>query len=338
MAQAPTLHDVALRAGVSNSTVSRCFNHPDLVERTTLERVMAAAHDLGFAPNALARGLATGQSGIVGLIVPDITNPFFSLVARGCEDELRLHGLTLLLCNSDEQPDKEREIYRSLSSQHIDGLIYASNCGMPNHRAGHSSAQRAVPTVYIERSVDAPHVDAVYTDNESAGHLAAETLLRLGHRCVAVVTGFLNTVTSEIRLAAFRRRLAEGGVDLAPEQIIQGDFKLSGGSAAAPCILALQPRPTAIYTMTDLMAFGFLGRLAQHDVYVPQDISIISTDNLPISEFAVPALTTIHVPKYDLGREAARMLLSRLSRPLVPGRRKVLPVHLIERDSCRALA
>jgi LacI family transcriptional regulator len=337
MTRLATLKDVAELAGISVSTASRCLNHPYLLHPETVRKVEAAAEQLGFLPNALARGLVTGQSGIVGLIVPDITNPGFGFMARGCEDALREHGLMLIISNSDENADKELEILRTLETSQIDGLIYASNCGIPSDKKAHP-IQRRLPTVYLERSVEFPRIDGVFTDNESVARLAVEYLLKLGHQHIAVVTGFANTITTQVRQAALRRRLNEAGIELSESDILEGDFKLAGGQRAAEQLLKRSRLPTAVYVMNDLMAYGLIGSLASAGVGVPDEVSVLGTDNLPTSEFSVPPLTTIANPLYELGREGARLLMSRIERPALRGRRKYLPVRLVERGSCRPLA
>jgi LacI family transcriptional regulator len=287
--------------------------------------------------SALARGLATGRSGLVGMIVPDITNPGFGLTARGCEDELRAHGLNLLVCNSDEHADKELEICQLLQQQRVDGLIYSSNCATPMLPNGKTVIPRDVPAVYIERALDAPRIDGVYIDNEAAGRIAAEFILGMGHRDIAVVTGFANTITTQVRLQALRSALAVHGVDIPATHLIQGDFKLTGGRAAAEAILALPRLPTAVYAMSDLMAYGLMGRFAEAGLRVPDDISLVGTDDLPLSAAMVPPLTTLAAGLYELGQEAARLLLRRIKKPESPARRSIMPVHLVERASCKSL-
>jgi DNA-binding LacI/PurR family transcriptional regulator len=259
-------------------------------------------------------------------------------MARGCEDELRDHGLTLLVCNSDEQASKEVEIFVSLQQHHVEGLIYASNCADPRADERVAEARLLRPTVYIERAVDAPHIDGVFVDNDAVGKLAAETLIALGHRLIAVVTGYPNTISTQVRLSSFRSALFASGLLLPPEFVIEGDYKLSGGELAAMSLLQLAQRPTAVYCMSDLMAYGLMGRLSDAGVRVPDHLSVIGTGDLPLSAFTIPSLTTIATPLYDMGRTAAVRLMRRLVRPDARGQRTHMPVRLVRRQSCRALA
>jgi len=317
--------------------VSRCYNHPELVQPETLQRVNSASADLGYVRSALARGLATGRSGLVGMIVPDITNPAFGLTARGCEDELRSHGLNLLVCNSDERADKELEICLLLQQQRVDGLIYTSTAATPLLPNGQAVIPRDVPTVYTERPLDARHIDGVFMDNERAGAMAAEYLLRLGHRQLAVVTGLPNTITTQVRVKALRAALAAHGIEIPATHLISSDFKLQGGRRAADIVFSLRPRPTAVYCMSDLMAYGLIGRLAELGLSVPDDISVMGTDDLPLSAAMVPALTTVATDLYGLGKEAGRLLVRRMNKPDSPSHRSIMPVHLVERASCKSL-
>ncbi len=215
-----TIRDVADQAGVSKSTVSRCFNQPNLVDAETLERVLSVARDLGFYPNAMARGLATGKSGIVGLIIPDITNPYFGYIARGCSEELSTKNMTVALYSTSEESSREVSTRFLLQQQHVDGLIIISEAASVS-RLVESLPSFSSPTVYIEREPDSPAIDAVCFDNLGAAGLAADHLIGLGHRKIAIVTGLMNTTSGKNRLKGFIDSLQRSGIPLPAEYIIE---------------------------------------------------------------------------------------------------------------------
>ncbi len=331
-----TIRDVAARAGVSKASVSRALNQPESVSSATLERVLAAARELSYVPNAMARGLATGKSGIVGLIVPDSTNPVFAHIARGCADQLLAHGLTVALYNSDEQYARECALRLLNEQRQAEGLILASQAALPSGN-GEPSPATTLPTVYVERDPDGPRVDAVYIDNRQAARLACEHLLALGHRRIAIVTGLLGTVTGSGRLAGFVESLREAGIALPDRYVLEGNFKLEGGRKAAEELLALVEPPTAAFVSSDLMAYGLVSGLRERGWRVPEDVSVVGCYDLPMSSLFTPSLTTVHVPLHGIGRQAARLLLRRLQRPHRSSTVKVVPVVLTVRQSTRPM-
>jgi DNA-binding LacI/PurR family transcriptional regulator len=331
-----TIRDVAKRAGVSQATVSRVLNRPELVKEETRANVLKAAEELGFVPNRLARGLITGRSGLVALIVQDISNPYFALVAAGCEEELHRSGIIATLVGTSESLNEEERVRQILAERSIDGFIFVSSPASLD-AVEDRLIPNTIPTVYALRIPDAPHIDIVFPDNRQGACLACEHLASLGHHRVAIVTGQLETLSGQVRLEAFRECLNAKGIDLPPHYIIPGDFKLASGKAAAEQMLACDPLPTAVFVSSDLMAYAFIHTLAEAGVRVPEDISVIGFDDLPMSELFYPRLTTIWSPKRRLGAEAARLLVNRLENPDLPAQEVLLPVELKVRDSCRVI-
>lgn len=328
--------DVARRAGVSPATVSRVYNQPEIVSPGTRERVLSAAAELQYVPHAIARGLATGRSGVVGLIVPDITNPYFGHIARGCADVLNSRQITVALYNSDEQSSREHHMRLLVSQRQADGLIVASQAASISETA-EKLPEVGAPTVYVERRPDQPGIDAVLVDNRQAAKQAAEYLMALGHRRIATITGLMNTITGQDRFRGFVDRLAQAGIQTPDAYVVQADFKLEGAAAAARKIMALVDPPTAVFVASDLMAYGAIGEFVAHGWRVPGDISVIGCEDLPFSQYFVPTLTTIRVPIYDIGRRAAQLLMRRLQKPSRKPTIEVLGAELVARQStCRA--
>ncbi len=330
-----TIADVAREAGVSASTVSRVFNRPELVKEETREAVLKIAAELEFVPNRLARGLITGQTGLIALIVQDISNPYFGIVANGCEEELRKEGIAVALFSTSESLRAEEHYRRMLAERSVDGFIFISSPADAKSLGEHPTP---IPTVYVHRTPDGDHIDAVYTDDQQGSRLACEYLVGLGHRRIATVTGQLETITGATRLRAFREALASYGIDLPDQYVLPGDFKMEGGRQAAKQLVRADPRPTAVFIVSDLMAYAFVHSLAEEGVRVPADVSVVGFDDLPMSSLFYPSLTTIRSPKRGIGEAAARLLLERLEDPEAPPRTVVLPVELVERESCRSFA
>jgi LacI family transcriptional regulator len=327
-----TIRDVAVKAGVSKATVSRSFNQPDLVDGETLKRVLGVASEMGFYPNAMARGLVTGKSGIVGLIIPDITNPYFGYIARGCSDELSNKNLTVALYSTSEESSREYSTRYLLQQQHVDGLIIISEAASVS-RLVESLPSFSSPTVYIEREPDHPAIDAVCFDNVRAASLAADHLIGLGHRKIGIVTGLMNTTSGKNRLQGFVSSLQRAGIQIPENFIIEGDFKLEGGARAARKIMGLADPPTAIFVCSDLMAYGAMGEFLASGWRIPEKISIIGCEDLPFSSYFSPKLTTVKVPIYEIGVRAASLLIKRLKKPSMKGKREMLGVELAARQS-----
>lgn len=327
-----TIQDVARKAGVSVATVSRVFNQPEVVNTSTRERVLTAVKELSYHPNAAARSLVTGKSGVVGLIVPDITNPYFGYIARGCSDELNKKQITLALYNSDEELTREYYVRRLIQERQTDGLIVTSETASVSE-AIQNLQERKIPTVYIERRPDAPCVDAVYLNNPQAARLAVEHLLSLGHKKIAIITGLMNTLTGQERFQSFADALTSAGICLPDNYIIEGTFKLEAGVTAAHQILALSDPPTAVFVSSDLMAYGAIGEFIAHGWRVPEHISVIGCEDLPLSAYFSPKLTTIHVPIYDLGKRASILLMKRVEKPQRKSVSEVLNAELVVRQS-----
>lgn len=331
-----TILDVASKSGVSASTVSRAFNRPELVTEETRARVLRVAEELDFVPNSLARGLVTGRSGLVALFVQDISNPYFALVATGCEEELHQSGVAVTLCSTSESLTEEERFKRIFMERRVDGFIFVSSPA--DQESPEDPPLPAHPnTVYVQRFSDAPNIDSVCVDDRGGVELACDYLAGLGHHRIAIVTGQMETLSGQVRLKAFSDWMRTKGLDVPQGYVIPGDFKLESGQRAAQQLLACDPLPTAVFVSSDLMAYTLIHTLAKAGIGVPQDVSVIGFDDLPMSELFYPRLSTIWLPNTQLGAVAARLLLERLANPDLPGRQITLPVELKARDSCGSL-
>ena len=284
----------------------------------------------------LARSLRRRETRTIGLIVPDNSNPFFADVARAIEDAGFADGYSVILCNSDRSETKESAYVDVLLAKQVDGLILISSSDrlsrLPHILAAH------VPVVVVGRDLGDRPVSQVLVDNEQGGYLAGRYLVELGHRRIACIAGPSDATASWGRIVGFQRALEEAGLRLAPEAIVRGDFRYSGGEAAIRELLARDAAITAVFAANDLMAIGALSALLRMGHSVPGDVSVIGFDNILQASAIVPALTTVAQPIVEIGRVSVRLLLDQIAERETRPARVVLPATLIERESCRPIA
>src|SRR5450631_711309 len=329
-----TIKDVARESGVNISTVSRALNNGYGVNDQTREHVISVAARLNYRPNRIARGLVTGRSHSLGLIVSDIRNPFFAEVARGAEDAARTANCDLVLCNSDLDPDKQMQYVQSLSEKRIDGIMMNSVSMLSREQQAELAAS-GVPIVLLNRPATNHTFSTVCADNESGGALAAQYLLGLGHRKIAHLTGPRQHGNLSDRTRGFVRALQSAENPVQPI-VLHGKFNFEGGTELAGKLLDAHPDVTAIFAANDVMAFGVVKTALDRGLRIPEDLSLIGFDNIGFSAVVHPPLTTIHQPKYEMGSAAVDILL-RLARDKgkqMPEHRR-LGVELIERQSCK---
>lgn len=330
-----TVVDVARKVGVSPSTVSRAYNQPGVVHPATLERVMNAARELNYVPNALARGLITGKSGFVALVVPDITDPFFARLAQSLDQALRSAGMILIVCHTGEQRSEEEHLTQLLQERQIDGLVWCSEA--PADSAPSPLDGSRIPKVMIERLPENTLVDAILLDKRGA-YEVAEYLYGLGHRRIAMVTGHPHTYGGRELYRAFHASLLRYGLDLAEPYIVSGNFTFEGARAAANYLMNLDPAPTAVFVGSDRMTHGFMIGLIQHGVRVPEDLSVVAFSTSLVDTLVHPLLTSCQSDYEQIGREAARLLLERIQHPELSSRTVWIPTQLLIRGSCLQIA
>lgn len=305
-----SIRDVAARAGVSVGTVSNVLNRPDVVSPATRERVQAAISALGFVRNESARQLRAGRSRTIGLVVLDIANPFFTDVARGVEDVANEQGLAVILCNSDDRPDKEAAYLEVLAEQRVQGVLITPTAQLSPHLD--SLRRRGVPVVLVDRQAPMTDQCSVAVDDVVGGHLAAEHLLERGHRRIAFVGGHsaLPQVHERQQGVEAAVREALGSTEtltvLAPEELT-----VAGGREAGTRIVGMPAsvRPTAAVCANDLIALGLLQEMVRHGVRVPDEFAIVGYDDIDYAGAAAVPLTSVRKPRQELGAAAAQLLL-----------------------------
>ena len=332
---ARTLEDVAKRAGVSRSTVSRVINDHPSVSDETRKRVLQAIEECGYRPHAVARSLATRKTNILAIVVPEsvtklFTDPYFPLMLRGATEACNRRGYQLILSLFTVSMDSKRLRDSVLRSGYIEGVISA-NASLDDELIP-SLLKEGLPFITIGRHPD-PRVGYVDVDNAGGARMATEYLLRLGHRRIAVITGPGDMTPAQDRLAGFQAALAPYRVDLPDEWIVEGDFTETGGRRAMEQLLV--HKPTAVFVSSDSMAIGAVRAIKEEGLRVPGDISVIGFDDIPSAETAEPALTTVRQPIESLGEMTAGLLIDCLDGPDDPASvpRIILPTELVVRGS-----
>lgn len=325
-----TILDVAERAGVSPTTVSHVLNNTRHVSEGTRERVLQAIEELHYRPNILARSLRRRETQTLGILIPDNANPFFAEMVRGIEDTVFDEGYTVLLGNSDGEPDKERRYLDLFINKQVDGVVLVA-AAMQSEKTVKILSSPSISAVVVDREIESGRMDQVLADNLSGGYEATRHLLMLGHRRIACITGPSQVTPSAERVTGYRQALADW--EIAPDLVLAGDFRHAGGFRAAQMLLGLDKPPTAIFACNDMMALGVLAAAHELDVRVPEELSLVGFDDIPLDELVVPRLTTVCQPAYEMGSLAAALLLKRLKEPDRPVERQVLKTYLVERES-----
>jgi LacI family transcriptional regulator len=313
--------DVAQRAGVSTSTVSHVLNGTRFVSAELRARVQAAVEALDYQPNAAARSLSLKRSNAIGFIVADIRNPFFASVARGVEDVAQAHGYKLVLCNTGGDATRESVYLQALQTRQVDGALVASSGAADAYLA--RLIRAGLPVVLVDRDLpDVADAPAIVLDKTAAGYAAVRYLLSHGHRRIAMLTAERTLPGSPIaeRTAGYRRALAEIGFGVDERLVVAAAATVDGGRQAARAVLEVAPPPTAIFSDSSLMSIGVLESIAERGVRIPEDVEIVSADDLPHpwADAFDPRLSTVAQPTYELGCKAAEMLVNRLRSSSVP--------------------
>ena len=305
-----TIKDVAARAKVSSATVSHVINGTRKVAPATIQRVQQAMKELDYHPNAVAQSLRTQKTNVIGAVVSDITNPFFATLIRGAEDAAIEAGYSLIVCNSDESLEKEDRYVRLLKRRQIDGLII-SPVGDGTHSVVHELPKWKVPFVFVDRQVEDIEADAVLSDNVDGAYKATRHLIERGHRRIGLILGIKGATTTEERLAGYRKALNEAGIPFTEELVTYGGYRIEGGQRASERFLSLSETPTAIFSTNNLMTIGVLQELSRNQVAIPEQMAVVSFDDLNLGELFQPPLTSITQDPYGIGRTAMGVLLER---------------------------
>lgn len=331
-AKALTIKDIARRCRVSPATVSRVLNDFAHVRANTRARVEEEIRRVGYRRNGVARSLVLMRTRTIGLVLSDITNPFYAEIARGIEDQATRYGYTTVLCSTDNLPERQHGYIQILLERRVDGLILGSaRLREPEVEA---LARGGFPVVLVNRRLRSSRVDCVVVDNHGGARQLVEYLIRLGHRRIAHIRGPLQFSTGYDRFRGYRDALRAQGLPYDPRLVVVGAFRYADGRAAARRLLAGPVRPTAIFAANDLLALGALEALAEAGVRVPEEMAVVGFDDVEPSSYRAIGLTTMSQRIADMARLAVDLLVERIERGRRDPRQIVLPPHLVVRGSC----
>ena len=328
----PTIRDVAKIADVSPITVSRVINDSNYVSEATRGRVEAAIKELGYVPNMLGPSLRFKQTMTLALVLTDITNPFWTTVARGVEDVAQANGYSTILCNTDESEEKQDQYLQMLLRRRVDGIILVPACSDPE--AVRIIKNQGIPVVVLDRQIPGIESDVVRADSENGAYQLTQHLLSLGHRRIAILSGPQTVSTAVDRVAGYRRALAEAGLPDDAAQVYWGEFTHEVGREKTKEALAARPRPTALFAGNNFIAIGAMQALAEKGLRVPDDMALVSFDDIPPIFISDPFLTVSNQPALEMGQKATQLLLDRVTGDLESEcQHIVLPTEMIIRAS-----
>lgn len=331
---AATIQRVADRAGVSIATVSRAFADPQSVSDELRARVHEAARELSYRPSRAARTLRVGTSQAVGVVIPDLQNPFFTDVVRGIDSVLQAAGYTLLLSIADENAAREREIFETFRAEGVAGIIF-----VPINAARDTYRQLLAPPVYtvaIDRLPSSLRTDLVTVDNTEGTRSGVAHLIAMGHREVALLSGPLRHSTAIEREQGYQEALHAADLPLRAELIYRGDFREGAGYEGIKALMALPSRPTAVFVANNLMTLGAFRALHEAGIRIPEEVAVVGFDDMPWATSLNPPLTAVSQPAAEIGSAAADLLLDRIARPDRALRHLILKTRLVVRASCGA--
>lgn len=326
------IKDVAKLAGVSTATVSHVINNTRFVTPATKQKVQAVIEQLNYTPNAHARNLASGRSSSLGLIISDIANPFFPELVKSMQEQATAHGYDVILMNTNYDPARTASCVQRLIEQKVRGVAIMTSEMEPH--LGERLTAKEVATVFLDLGAVGPHTSNIVVDYEKGIRQGVEHLLALGHRRIAYISGPPQMKSAARRRTAFARTMKkyQSSLHTAP-LIFAGDLKVGGGQNAAREILRLAPLPTAIIAANDLMAIGALRELKNADLRVPADISLLGFDDILFAALADPPLTTIALPRAEIGRAAIQALIQTIAADGNLGLEFKVKTHLVTRES-----
>ena len=326
-----TIKDVARAAGVSVATVSRVWNDAAFVSPETRQRVAEIAARLGYSPHGAARSLITRTTFALGVLLPDLYGEFFSEIIRGIDHRAQAAGYHLLVSSSHESKDEIDAALRSMRGR-VDGMIIMSS-DLEARRTLHA-LQGSFPVVLLNGGAESDAFDTITIENHEGAREMTRHLLARGHRRIAMIGGPRRNFDAAERLRGYESALAEKGIALDESLLVQGDFSELSGHRAVKQLLALEPRPTAIFAANDSMAIGALSALRENDLRVPDDMAVAGFDDIPLARYMHPPLSTVHVDISQLGERAAALLLSTLEQGTRPHEHLQLSTTLVIRASC----
>lgn len=329
-----SMNDVARRAGVSIATVSRVLNNSSSVNDETRTRILKAIKDLKYQPSRVAKRLRSkgGPSNLLGVLIPDIRNPFYVDVLLGIEDIAYKNNYAIIMCNFSQDEKKEAMYLEILESEAIDGLI-AAPANEDDVRLK-KIVNNGLPVVCVDRGLNGIDVDVVWVNNETGAFSAVDYLAKAGYKRIAHIGGLTSIPSSRLRETGYERALVENGLPLLPELLLHGDSSYESGVKYAEQLLNLENRPDALFTGNNLITLGALEVIHRMKLKIPEDIAIIGFDDMHWANSLNPPLSAVRQPAYEIGKRAGEMLIQRINDPQRPCIQMTLNSELMIRSSC----
>lgn len=332
----PTIREVANLAGVAPITASRVLNNSGYASEDVRRRVKQAAEQLNYVPNVLARSLKSKRTHTLALVITDITNPFWTTVARGVEDAASEKGYNVIFCNTDESAQKQKAYLQTLIQKQVDGVLLVPASSEENPIE--FLKQQNVRVVLLDRNLPNTEVDVIRCDSKGGAYRLVKLLIKLGHRNIGIIRGPYGVSSAEDRMAGYQLALEENGQKINDQFVCSGEFSVESGYQLTKKLLSMSPRPTAMFASNNFIAIGALKALRDAHVVVPDEMSVVGFDDLPLAIVVDPFLTVADQPAYEMGRLATQRLLEQLDSEIPDEVQEiVLPVSIIERKSTKAL-
>jgi len=331
----PTIYDIARLAGVSTATVSKVFNQTGNISEKTRRRILEISKELNYQPNVLASALNGKKTFSLGLLIPDMVNPFFAELARHVEDRAQELGFNLIICNTDNDMKKEIKYIQLLRQKSVDGIIVAT--GVRNDEFLKELIDQRVPIALVAREMSVLSTSTVLVDDFAGGYNATRHLIELGHRRIAVIAESMSVSSSKERVRGYRHALEEAELRYDEELVLTSDFSIESGRVTALAILQRPSRPTAIFACNDLLAIGALQAAKELGIRVPDDLSVVGFDNTILASITDPPMTTVAQPIRAMGHQVVDLIVAEINEESTVKQRVVLLPELIIRQSTRAL-
>ncbi|SEQ09723.1 transcriptional regulator, LacI family [Virgibacillus subterraneus] len=328
-----TIYDVAREANVSMATVSRVVNGNPNVKPVTRKKVLATIEQLGYRPNAVARGLASKKTTTVGAIIPDISSIFFAELARGIEDIATMYKYNMILSNSDQNKDKELQLINTMLEKQVDGILFMGGNITDEHVKQFESS--SIPVVLAATYDESNRIPSVNIDYEAAAFEATSFLLGKGNEKIAFISGQDDTLINQQKYNGYLRAFKEKSKTVDDEYILRGDYSYDSGLEAVDQLLSLNKKPTAVFVASDEMALGVIHGAQDRGYKVPEDLEVFGFDNTRLATMVRPTLSTIVQPMYDIGAVAMRLLTKYMNKEEVEEKKVVLPHRIVERTSTK---
>jgi len=332
----PTIYDIAQAAGVSTATVSKVLNNTGRISEKTRRNILRIIEEMDYQPSIVASALTGKKTHTIGLLLPDLANPYFSEIARNIEDRGHDHGFSVIICSTDNKPEKVSHYISILRQKRVDGIIIAT--GVRDEKVLKELNRRDIPFALIARELPMLAAHTVLVDDFMGGYLAASHLAEWGHRKIAIIAEDLQLTSSKERVRGWRSALEEHGITCDEKWVVIGDFTVEGGKRAMHRLLDLPDRPTAVFACNDLLAIGSIQAARERGLSVPDDVSVVGFDNTILATIIDPPLTTVAQPIREIGRQVMDLLVREIEERKQVKQRVVLLPELIIRQSTKRLA